>query len=394
MSQVNTVFVDGDIGSQVEELAGYIAKLKGETESSLASTQDYSALCDESIALLQAVSDKEIEGCYNLLITLLMQLPSDQLPSLLSRVLSSLVSDDRVDKTVIKMRILSNLYNTLDATSKLRYDVFEALLEIAAKGEELDVLIPELGQLEEGLRSWGVGVDKRREMFLSVSQKLQDTDSKLSLQFLIKALATFDDDASASPDAATQLAIKATEQAIRQPDILAFDDLLRLRAITKLSGQPLYALLKIFANGNLGDYKAWKQQNAGILEKHNLSDEDNVRKMRLLSLASLGSENLANEIKYDRIAQALEISEDEVEMWVIDVIRAGLIEAKLNQVAKTVVINRSMFRAFGKEQWQLLSSRLDGWRRSLSDVLQVIGNAKLIAQQNVVMDVAVNGDAQ
>lgn len=57
-----------------------------------------------------------------------------------------------------------------------------------------------------------------------------------------------------------------------------------------------------------------------------------MRKMRLLSLASLGAES--NEVPYALIAQTLQIPEEDVEMWIIDAVSAKLIEAKLNQVKR------------------------------------------------------------
>jgi translation initiation factor 3 subunit M len=59
-------------------------------------------------------------------------------------------------------------------------------------------------------------------------------------------------------------------------------------------------------------------------------------------------------------------------MWVIDVIRAGLVEGKLSQLNQTFLIHRSTYRVFGDNQWREVASRLDMWRNSLVGVLQVI----------------------
>jgi len=119
--------------------------------------------------------------------------------------------------------------------------------------------------------------------------------------------------------------------------------------------------------------------------------------MRLLSVAAIGTQQLGKSIPYADIAKALHIDLDEVEIWVIDgislccpvfiylfppqmadshitpsiiiVIRAGLVEAKLNPVTSTLLIT-------------YVTIFFDNWRQSLSDILQVIANAKLIAQSN------------
>jgi len=63
-------------------------------------------------------------------------------------------------------------------------------------------------------------------------------------------------------------------------------------------------------------------------------------------------------------------------MWVIDVIRAGLVEGKLSQLNQTFLIHRSTYRVFGDNQWREVASRLDLWRNSLQGVLQVIQQEK------------------
>lgn len=130
-------------------------------------------------------------------------------------------------------------------------------------------------------------------------------------------------------------------------------------------------------SGNVQDYRALLAKDAGLIKDLGLDEEEALRKIRLLSLASLGSENLARELSYQEIATALEVDEALVELWVIDVIRAGLVEAKLNQVSRIVIISRSIYRTFGTQQWQQLSQRLSGWKQSLAEILQVLANAKL-----------------
>ena len=64
-------------------------------------------------------------------------------------------------------------------------------------------------------------------------------------------------------------------------------------------------------------------------------------------------------------------------MWVIDVIRAGLVEGKLSQLNQTFLIHRSTYRVFGEKQWIEVQGRLDTWRASLEGVLGVIKQERL-----------------
>jgi translation initiation factor 3 subunit M len=99
--------------------------------------------------------------------------------------------------------------------------------------------------------------------------------------------------------------------------------------------------------------------------------------MRLLTLASIAaSTGQTRALPYAHIAKALQIPAEDVEMWVIDVIRAGLVEGKLSQLNQTFLIHRSTYRVFGENQWREVASRLDMWRNSLMGVLQVISAEK------------------
>ena len=67
-----------------------------------------------------------------------------------------------------------------------------------------------------------------------------------------------------------------------------------------------------------------------------LKKDECVRKMRLLSLCTLASSKA--EMKYSEIAACMQIGEAEVEAWVIKAITAKLLDAKMDQINKTVVV--------------------------------------------------------
>jgi translation initiation factor 3 subunit M len=182
----------------------------------------------------------------------------------------------------------------------------------------------------------------------------------------LKTLSTYDEkDAEV-----TSVAKEAILRAVAMDTFFAFEDLWQYNAIQNLKGSDEYNLLDVFLNGSLSTYQTFAQSHASLIK----DNEQNIRKMRLLSLASLGSENLSRELTYAEIAKSLEIPEDEVEMWVIDVIRAGLVEAKLDQLNKTAIVHRSIYRVFGQEQWKKLSTSLSAWKDNLNEILAVIGN--------------------
>ncbi|CAG8598906.1 18557_t:CDS:2 [Dentiscutata erythropus] len=359
MTYVNTVFTDGPLEVQILEFASYISKLKGEPEDAGPFIKETTALLKENkleqvfqtfvaaTSILLDAPEKEFEAVYNLLIAILKSATPETYPVLINHSIKALVHDEH-DKAIQKLKVLQNLYNTLEYSSPLRYDVFVAILDIATKSDEIETILPQLPRLDTWVKEWSISTE----------------------QYL--ATYTPSDDLSVAKSAAS----RAVVEAIQLPEILSFEDLLELDAIKALKNEQVFELLKVFLNGNLKEYKQFVDTNPGVVEKLGLSNEDNTRKIRLLTLASLASEHVSHEITYQTIAKALEIEEDEVEMWTID--------AKVNQVRKTILVNRSTYRTFTMTQWQQLSDKLDGWKQSLADILQVIANAKLIAQHSNV----------
>ena len=94
--------------------------------------------------------------------------------------------------------------------------------------------------------------------------------------------------------------------------------------------------------------------------------------MRLLTLASLAASTPSRELEYKRISKALQVPPEDVEMWVIDVIRAGLVEGKLSQQKQVFLVHKTTYRVFGEKQWREVATRLDTWKESLRSVLEVV----------------------
>ncbi len=99
-----------------------------------------------------------------------------------------------------------------------------------------------------------------------------------------------------------------------------------------------------------------------------------------MTLASLAASTSSRELEYKRISKALQIPASDVEMWVIDVIRAGLVEGKLSQQKQMFLVHRTTYRVFGEKQWREVATRLDTWKESLTGVLEVVRRERQAAE--------------
>jgi translation initiation factor 3 subunit M len=160
--------------------------------------------------------------------------------------------------------------------------------------------------------------------------------------------------------------------AIRDPVTLFSEQrtILSLHPIATLqeTDNDIYTLLEIFQQGKLEDFQSFIQTHPHTLSSNHLSEQDAIRHMRLLSLCSLATEH--EEIPYDAIATTLQVDQSEVESWVIDAVSSGLLSAKMDQLQHVVMVERCVVRRFGMEQWKVLQTRLDVWKKNVKAVLE------------------------
>ncbi len=109
---------------------------------------------------------------------------------------------------------------------------------------------------------------------------------------------------------------------------------------------------------------------SSVFTNFDLDEEECMKNMCLLSLISLAGEH--EEIPYTAIASTLDIKEDQVEKWVILGVSSGLMEAKMDQLRKVVLVQRCAVRKFGPNEWAALKIRLDKWKSNVRGVLHAL----------------------
>ena len=143
--------------------------------------------------------------------------------------------------------------------------------------------------------------------------------SMISYEFLLKYLVTFQD---IPQDAITpqikQYAIEVIKKAIATPQVLVFEDIKGLTVISAITSSKWTDLLDIFVNKTCQEYDNFVLENPTFIQDNGLNHEDNLRKIRVLTLSSLATSHVQKELAYAKISQALNIPNEDVEYWVID----------------------------------------------------------------------------
>lgn len=272
---------------------------------------------------------------------------------------------------------LSNIFNSLPPTSANRYAVFTSLLSLANANDELDIITDALTALPSWLSEWKIDGQKKASLLESVASHLQEADQGAkAYEFFLSHLrflgtSTMSGQGSSSSDT-KKAAEKTIAAALDLATVFDFEELSQVEAVKQLQGEPIGKLLGIFTQGNTKDWQSWKSGNSGEIERLGLSTTALERKIRLLDLAALCSRSVSSEVAYSEMAKTLDIEVDEVEVWVIDVIRAGLVSGKLSQINQSLRVYKSVYRSFGLEQWKLLESRLSTWESSIASILGTI----------------------
>ena len=402
----NTLLIDGSFDELAEEFAQYLddirkkggnedANTKGDIGPALAQGNKEDVLKKLVVAAsaLNHAPEKGISpssigesnrltiwapefiAAYNLLIHLVQQAPKPEMFwSRICQFLSQPITSSQFNGTSLALSVLTTVFNILATDDDDRYHIFLAILKVIRSSSSFEALRPQLKSLDTWLEAWETDEEDRVKLYLEIAQVAEESSERdQAYTYLLKALRTIPTPEASSPEA-QKLSIRALKSALANPAHYDFQDLTALDSIQALrKSEPVWAdLLEIFSASELDEYKDFLEEHDGFLEAAGLDDEILFRKIKRLTLASLAAATPSRSLPYTAIAHALQIPESEVEMWVIDVIRAGLVEGKLSQLNQTFLIHRSTYRVFGEKQWTEVAGRLETWRSSLEGVLMVV----------------------
>lgn len=386
--QPQLLFVDGSFEDLAAEMADY---LKAEDAKQLLgqdkkpSTEDILVKLVAASNALNTVPEKEYTAASNLMIHLVLQSsdPKKHLPTLCSTFAKPLVNSP-VHGIGLSLNALTTVFNLLQPTDPIRARVFMEILKFLRAHGMYENLRHYLDKLPEWLQSWATASDYQRKIYEEVAEvALEAGEESQGYEYILKALRTFDSDKDdVSSEEAQRLSLRAVKMALLSNNYFLFQDLRGIPSVQALSDtQPVYSqLLDIFAEQDLEDYNDFNEEHEGWVEKENLDHDKLHRKMRLLTFASLAAATPSREIDYAKITKALQIPQEDIEMWAIDVIRAGLVEGKLSQQRRMFLVHKVTYRVFGQKQYQELATRVDHWRSTLQNVLSVLRQEQVNAK--------------
>lgn len=334
-------------------------------------------------AFITMENTEEATACFSLLAALVEK--TDNKPAVARNLAETInAASDSSEATVSrKLQLLSVLYNmqaekvdilTQMFTAAGKYpDVFlseeSTLGGLLVAPDDGTSLTPAAPVLVAHLDNWQVSVASRRKIYRTIASVLSDSRKQ---SFLLLLVESYNKDVDA---AGRQAAQQAAVGAIRDPIALFRQqrNMMGLRAIQDLEKeQPaLWSLLKVFQEGKLADYQAYLQKHGeSSMAQWGLDAKTCEKNIRILSLCSLASEH--EEIPYKIIADTMSIAPEGVESQVIAAVNSGLLEAKMDQLAEKVMVERCVVRKFDIDEWKALQKRLKAWKKNVGGILEAL----------------------
>jgi len=328
---------------------------------------------------------KEIESFFALMLHMLTMFDKkDHLDRSTTR-LCELFSKSSKQQPDLRLRLLMMLYNTFtNPLFEFRYRIFKTIIDYSAKASLFDLVVPYLEHLDIWMEDWDqhLTVEDKRVLFLDISSYMRALGKRSDAFLQLKKyhhLFQGKPKAELEQKEVQEATLQLIKDAFQLPSVIQFDDILKLDTVktfgnSKHKAKELVKLLAVFLSGDVSDLRTFHGKNTKLFDEYDICFQDAMSKIRLLTLATLVQGK--SEISLPAVAQALDEEEENVEKWVVKALSENVIDGRIDQLNKKVLVKSAFQRKFEKEEWDFLDSKLDQWINNLECVIKFIGEQK------------------
>jgi translation initiation factor 3 subunit M len=376
------VFIDLSLEDQAQELRKYFKSLGAEIseEKSPKGIEDdlhkIIGVCD--ICLKEKdCTETELDGILNSIVSIMVSDSLDRGENLILAFCEKLTKAPTIELQRVCLQSLWRLFNNLELTSPLRYHVYYHLVQVAKQCDQVREVFTGLDELRSHFEQCPPSKEQMQKLYRLLHDVLKDSQCELASKVMIELLGTYtDENASHARDDA----MKCIVTALADPNTFLLDPLLSLKPVRFLEGELIHDLLSIFVSEKLSSYMQFYQNHKEFVTSQGLNHEQNMKKMRLLSFMQLAESN--PEMTFEQLTDELQINENEVESFIIEVLKTKLVRARIDQGSRKVHISSTMHRTFGRTQWQQLNDLLLTWKDNLTLIQENINNITVAQAQN------------
>jgi len=362
------VFIEVPEKDQAEEIRQYLisagSDLTGSSKENI--YEELSCLLDACDNWLKSASDADLEAMMNSFISLILFCTYDE--KLTRKFIAKMTEIGASESNaLLRIKILNNLFIGLPEANSLRYDAYLGKLRLASEFGHTGAITTQFKQVKEWLRLWNSSIEQKRVCYRELHKALKGQQkgmmgelSEEATRVILELLSTYDEEHAES---AKEDAENCVLNFIAKPDILIMDHLLKLKPVTCLQGQPIYQLLEIFVSGVYSDYMNFYSGNKTFIEESGLSHEQMIHKMRILTLLTLSAN--VTELPFKTLIERLDLEQDNMEEFLIDVVKSKLMHAKIDEINEKIIIRSTSRRSFDRKEWEEVQLKLSAWLGSL-----------------------------
>ncbi|ONH70095.1 Eukaryotic translation initiation factor 3 subunit M [Cyberlindnera fabianii] len=330
--------------------------------------------------LAQTIPDKDLESVVNLVVFILLQQESSKFETSVQEWFTNLITaqqfGDKVEKnkkkTLKVLSLISNLsavYN-LDVSATLKQWLLTQIVHLVRILDDVKILKPFVTNAENIIDSNSAS-EETRSLLVEAAQLYSTVDAQESLKLLQLAATKI---SPASPELIEKLIIKS----LNTSTALDLTHLTSDSTITSSAPSALVTLLEQYHSLPTSEF-------APLLASTSISSLDTttvLSKNKTLTLLTLAQSTPV--LTYSEISKALDIPETQVELVLIDAIKRGAIEGKINQI-------KSEFHVFGVklivkkielQDWKDIKEKLLVQKKALGEIRSLVENVQKKNKKN------------
>lgn len=309
-------------------------------------------------------SESAVESAFFSLVSMIQLLSQVEQIEDMSKSLSNAIAADETNRFPLKGRLLGHQLNCYHTSLTSSYTLLTNVLKLVKLSGQVRYFNLDITQISDWLAQWKSDVGEQRDLFRLLHEAFTALgNGEKAIKALVHLLKLYGENEGVEAKADAHICVISH---IAQPNIFIMDHLLDLHPIKALDGQLIHELLQIFVSGDLNDYLDFYSANTDFVEHLSVSHEQNKRKLRLLTLASICEG--AEEIEFSKLADRLNLEKDEIEPFIIEAIGSGLVKGKINEPEGRFTVSTSINRCFGQSQWSVIKDRLELWQKNLQVV--------------------------
>ncbi|XP_063992192.1 eukaryotic translation initiation factor 3 subunit M [Diachasmimorpha longicaudata] len=366
--QVPAVFMDLPPEDQAQELRIYFKSLGAEIsdEKSPRGIEDdlhkIIGVCD---ACFKEGNEIEIENILNDIVSILIHIPVERAENLILAFCEKLKKAPGQKLGLVCLKALWLLFQSLEEKSPMRYHVYYNLVQVARNVDQVKAVYGGVEQLKDQFKAFPPNNEQMQKLLRLLHEILLSCkQGDQAAAVMVELLGTYTAETASE---AREDAMHCIQAALADPNTFLLDPLLALKPVRFLEGELIHDLLLIFVQEKLPSYIQFYSNHKEFVEHTvGLNHDQNMKKMRLLTFMQLAETN--PEMSFDTIQSELQLEEDNVESFIIDVLKTKLVRARMDQAGRKVLISSTMHRTFGKPQWVQLRDLLVAWKTNLSSV--------------------------